>query len=450
MSGSHLILFVCLTAALNIAVGWLWAVWYQKRLARIEQHNLSPSGDGKGQELEHTAPYHVVDQFMQSWTRLGGRVRQNGPPSERLAWTVLFSTTGALEKLLELDQQLAQPGTSSGSEGYLLRVLELASEIVHMLQDGAAIAQRLPRDGSDKEVAGMGELWSDVARQLCDVARYFSQGYQERPWAHTEETRDCIVAVSELLHTLRDVMQRWLADYYRQSGRWSGLDEDLLHERHTQLWNRLGLEREAAGFWDAVSADRPVSLVLFDVDRFRRMQQQKGLYLGEQFVNALSEFAAQQLRSERGFDRMGRLGGATFLVILGGTDLASAGRVAERLRQTVEASSFNLGDTPYEVTISCAVAAWRRGESLAEVEARLRVALEEVRRKGRNRTCLFQDEEPRLVPAEPLGVKGHVVQVSARSESSASATLDSGRSFSEVSGITGSESDAAADAAGRY
>lgn len=120
----------------------------------------------------------------------------------------------------------------------------------------------------------------------------------------------------------------------------------------TGVLNRHGLmaplERELA---QAVRHGRPLSVVMFDLDHFKRINDRHGHAAGDL---VLAGFAARATRLMRGGDLFGRWGGEEFLMVLPDTAPAAAYLVAERLRDDVARAPVTGGAPP--VTVSGGVA----------------------------------------------------------------------------------------------
>lgn len=99
---------------------------------------------------------------------------------------------------------------------------------------------------------------------------------------------------------------------------------------------------------------RPISLLILDVDHFKRINDTFGHPAGDAVLKAL----ASLLRSTvRGADLVARLGGEEFVVLLPETPLTGAVEIAQRLRRQVETMIVEWQSTPIEVRISVGVAA---------------------------------------------------------------------------------------------
>lgn len=129
--------------------------------------------------------------------------------------------------------------------------------------------------------------------------------------------------------------------------------------------------------------ERELSVVVFDVDDFKGLNDELGHAAGDA---ALVEIAARLKRRVRREDFVGRLGGEELLLLLPDTGAREAARVAEELRETVGGKPMVLGDRSRIVTVSGGWAAWG-GEGPDELLKRADDAMYRAKRAGRNRIC---------------------------------------------------------------
>lgn len=134
---------------------------------------------------------------------------------------------------------------------------------------------------------------------------------------------------------------------------------------------------------------RPVSLLMLDIDHFKRVNDTHGHLAGDAVLTGLSELLGRRTRA---IDRVCRYGGEEITVILPETDLEAA---AERLRAAVEAQPFDVNaGAPLRITVSIGVASWPAHAGGAEaLVAAADEALHAAKRAGRNRVCSFGPEQ---------------------------------------------------------
>jgi diguanylate cyclase (GGDEF)-like protein len=150
----------------------------------------------------------------------------------------------------------------------------------------------------------------------------------------------------------------------------------------TSLVNRRGaeemLEREASR---AQRFGSRVSVVLFDLDHFKQVNDRHGHGAGDEALRA----AAQALSAAmRGIDLAARWGGDELLVVLPNTGVDGARSFAERVRAAVEQLDPRI---LYGVTLSSGVAELAQGESWEDAVRRAGGKLHEAKQAGRNRVA---------------------------------------------------------------
>ncbi len=156
----------------------------------------------------------------------------------------------------------------------------------------------------------------------------------------------------------------------------------------TGLHNRRYLERHLAILVDqATSRGRPLSLLLIDIDHFKRINDTYGHLAGDK---VLVEFARRVRAAVRGIDLAGRFGGEEFVVAMPDTDAALGYSVGDRIRTLISAEPFRIaeGSQPIMVTVSVGVSSIEDpSDSPTSLLARADTALYEAKRAGRNRVA---------------------------------------------------------------
>ncbi len=146
----------------------------------------------------------------------------------------------------------------------------------------------------------------------------------------------------------------------------------------TGALNRRGLDEH----WGD-DAPAPLSVIMVDLDHFKRVNDRFGHAAGDEVLTAVSAVLAGLLRR---LDAIVRLGGEEFLLVLPGADEAAAMTIAERARTAVAAMQIRARgvDEPLSITVSLGVAERRSGEARDEVIARADAALYAAKQAGRN------------------------------------------------------------------
>ncbi|EXJ13318.1 GGDEF domain-containing response regulator [Imhoffiella purpurea] len=148
----------------------------------------------------------------------------------------------------------------------------------------------------------------------------------------------------------------------------------------TGLCNRLKLNEELERELSlAKRYGTPFSILLMDIDRFKRVNDTYGHQAGDR---VLVELAGILRRSVRDTDRVGRWGGEEFLTICAETPLAGASRLAENQRAAIAAHDFPIVGG---CTASFGVSEYREGDSIESLISRADAALYRAKEAGRNR-----------------------------------------------------------------
>ncbi len=130
---------------------------------------------------------------------------------------------------------------------------------------------------------------------------------------------------------------------------------------------------------------RPMSILMFDLDHFKKVNDTHGHAVGDSVLKDLCAEADDLLRSE---DVLARLGGEEFAVILPEIDRRTAETVAERLRQRLAAVEVTAPEGVVRCTVSIGVIQCRLAhESLDVALKRVDDALYRAKRSGRNLVC---------------------------------------------------------------
>lgn len=213
-------------------------------------------------------------------------------------------------------------------------------------------------------------------------------------------------------HALRDRMQDALATLLCEGQRLATLDPRVQTDQLTQLPNRIGLESVLAVWWrEDPKRGRPLSLVWIDIDRFGRINERLGTRGGDRTLAALARLIEEFTRRDRGYDRLARAGGQAFCFVLGDTLATQALTMAERLRQTIEATTFSEQGTEFELTLSCGVISAERAETAPALLRRAAETARFAKKAGRNRCAIDDGKGPATHPPPQFPVKGRLVSV---------------------------------------
>lgn len=240
---------------------------------------------------------------------------------------------------------------------------------------GFAEAIPLIAGGQQVALVGLGER-AAACRQRPEGARWFERLAPAAAWAFAAcQERVNADASSRRLNTA-------LSLYRAASAR---AITDGLTGLNTHAYFQAELAKR---FADARRHGSPLSVILVDVDHFKRLNDNHGHPMGDAVLKAVAKAVAHEARAG---DTVARYGGEELALILPGAELPGAAGLAERIRASVAQVGGTQGRNPAwpEVTVSVGVATLGALDGgpealLGRADAQLYVA----KRGGRNRVCL--------------------------------------------------------------
>jgi diguanylate cyclase (GGDEF)-like protein len=156
---------------------------------------------------------------------------------------------------------------------------------------------------------------------------------------------------------------------------------DALTDLHNRRWMEKMFSREVRR---CETASEPLSLMVLDVDHFKRYNDLYGHLMGDEVLRRVAEMLRAHMRAN---DMAARFGGDEIALLLPGMALPEAISVAERLKRA--ASTIELpgpgSEAPPAPTLSVGVADIQRGDTLNSLLHRADSALYQAKRDGRDR-----------------------------------------------------------------
>jgi diguanylate cyclase (GGDEF)-like protein len=148
------------------------------------------------------------------------------------------------------------------------------------------------------------------------------------------------------------------------------------------MFNRRGFAEACARVIEReAGAGRPVTVMIFDIDHFKGINDRFGHPAGDEILKLFSTVVVNSLRIS---DLSGRIGGEEFAALLP-CPLEEGVLVAERVREAFEASGIVCEEGPVDTTVSIGVAGGPAGTELEVLLAAADTALYQAKRSGRNR-----------------------------------------------------------------
>lgn len=176
----------------------------------------------------------------------------------------------------------------------------------------------------------------------------------------------------------------WSLDITRRKAMEHKLQQLASTDALTGLYNRRALLRAAV---TQLRRDRraPLSVLLIDIDHFKRINDEYGHPVGDQALRALAHQLEELMQDDA---LLGRIGGEEFAVVLSGVFPEAAVLMAERLRAAVADTPLVVNDTvTLSMTLSIGLTQRHESDSLKSLMMRADRALYRAKAEGRNRCC---------------------------------------------------------------
>jgi diguanylate cyclase (GGDEF)-like protein len=220
----------------------------------------------------------------------------------------------------------------------------------------------------------------DHDRPITGGVDYMQQDITFMPLTRDREVAAVCVTINDVTHV--SIVQREREEAVAKLQEYA--DRDGL----TGIANRRYFEarlRDEYTRWQRYGGD--LSVLLFDLDHFKRINDQFGHMVGDAVLRVMAQRVAHTVRAQ---DVFGRFGGEEFALLLPCTPLADAMCVAEKIRRVIADTPVDVQGVQVPVTASVGGAAARVGVSAYEAlinEAD--AALYSAKRQGRNRSIAF-------------------------------------------------------------
>jgi diguanylate cyclase (GGDEF)-like protein len=163
------------------------------------------------------------------------------------------------------------------------------------------------------------------------------------------------------------------------------LEEKSKTDSLTGAFNREGIEEIIKlGLWEWRSHRKPLSIVMLDIDFFKRINDTYGHAVGDHVLSTLSNLVQDYVRTD---DLFARWGGEEFVLVCRNTRVEQAAIIAEKLRELIECHEF---EENLRVTVSMGVATLSAIEPLEQLFKSADDALYDAKEQGRNRVVVAE------------------------------------------------------------
>ena len=162
--------------------------------------------------------------------------------------------------------------------------------------------------------------------------------------------------------------------------------QSALRDPLTETGNRIAMQQTLKREVDIARRTlQPLSVLMVDIDHFKRINDSHGHLIGDQALKAVATARKDSLRN---VDMVFRFGGEEFMVLLSNTSREAASMVGERLRMAVLGIQYLVENRAIELSVSLGCATLLPGESMESLMRRADNALYVSKRDGRNRLSM--------------------------------------------------------------
>ena len=258
-------------------------------------------------------------------------------------------------------------------------------------------------EGMNSVISGMLGRLTDAGR---DAGRYSSAlsaatgelDGEQSPAELRKLVESLLAATREMenrTHSLEKELQKSSEQVTELRCQLDNVHKESLTDPLTGIANRKAFDNAlAAAEEQAASSDDPVSLLLCDIDHFKKFNDSWGHQTGDQVLRLVANCLSENVK---GRDTAARYGGEEFGVVLRGTPLKDAVRIAEQIRLAVKGRRLvkkSTGDVLGTITISIGVAQFARHEAAEVTVRRADACLYGAKQSGRN--LVMSENDPRM------------------------------------------------------
>ncbi len=384
----------------------------------VQQKGLPPAAFGQIRSLQAQAflerraldqALTAIEMALQYWDELG-LLRERGEDLARLA--AIHHAGGKSHTALEVLQQAVLMLEACNASHRLPDVhlqaarihldLHQTSEALHHASTALALAEKNDRNEARAQAHRLLVQLHETEKNYRQALAHMRAYHELEQQIFSEQTHQRLLQL-ELDHALQKSEQekalyRLKTDQLSQALREAedlrvALEKQAHRDQLTQLYNRHYLvDKLNTTFRRSRKNDRPLSLVLADLDHFKRINDRFSHAVGDQVLQQVARLLRSNLRRS---DVAGRYGGEEFLLILPDTDEQAALQVCEKLRRCIHEHDWERIAPGLRVTISMGICAHPKARSHEELLQMADRFLYAAKHAGRNKVLARLPEEQR-------------------------------------------------------
>ncbi len=273
----------------------------------------------------------------------------------------LAQLTGRLQ---ELDEHL------QGAEMFRSESDLSGRELNQTVQEHMSTIQTTVAQASDLD-----QLKQAVQNRLEQIKQHMT-GYRAAEEARQHQLQEEMRTLISRLHSMESEANTLRKRVREQR-------DQALKDALTGIYNRLAYdERIAEEYARWKRFKTPLSLMIFDVDNFKTINDSYGHKAGDKVLRIIADILSKQIRET---DFIARYGGEEFIIVASGAGVMTARQLSDKLRISVEQHEFVHDGNPVKITISGGIAEFGKNSTPDSVFEQADHALYEAKQQGRNR-----------------------------------------------------------------
>ena len=249
---------------------------------------------------------------------------------------------------------------------------EDAKSLQGFVQEGIELIQKNSQSSNDLQ-----ELKSEISKNIDDISGGvddFAERFDERHEATAERNLKLTEQLSQMEQETQE-LQVMLQENRAK----------LLYDALTGVYSRMAYDeriQQELARWTRY--ETPFSYVILDIDHFKRINDTYGHNAGDKALKLVAQLMTTYVRQS---DYVFRIGGEEFVLLLTSTAQDNAGKLVEKMRAGIAASSFHFKGEPVTLTLSAGITETRDGDDVESIYERADRALYKAKNSGRD--CQF-------------------------------------------------------------
>lgn len=249
---------------------------------------------------------------------------------------------------------------------------EDARSLQGFVKEGIKLIQKNSQSSNNLQ-----ELKSEISKSIDDISGGvddFAERFDERHEATAERNLKLTEQLSQMEQETQE-LQVMLQENRAK----------LLYDALTGVYSRMAYDeriQQELARWTRY--ETPFSYVILDIDHFKRINDTYGHNAGDKALKLVAQLMTTYVRQS---DYVFRIGGEEFVLLLTSTAQDNAGKLVEKMRAGIAASSFHFKGEPVTLTLSAGITETRNGDDVESIYERADNALYKAKNSGRD--CQF-------------------------------------------------------------